>query len=77
MNINIKLFDFLYYDTELPFKRVAELMDISVSTLYVNVTDNYGRALRTPQEAQFIAMRKGRRYCPNPPLPIDWGDSSN
>jgi len=72
MNVNIKLFDFLYDDAELPFKQVAELMDIAVSTLYVNVTGRYGRKLRTTSEANLVAMKRRRWSYPNPPKDVDW-----
>jgi len=72
MNININLFDFLYYGDEIPFKQVAGLMDIAVSTLYVNVTGRYGRKLRTTSEAHLVAIKKGRWHYPNPPKDVDW-----
>ena len=77
MNINIKLFDSLYGDLELPFKQVAGLMDIAVSTLYVNVTGRYGRKLRTTSEANLVAMKRGRWHYPNPPYEVDWEKFKN
>lgn len=72
MQININLFDFLYYDTELPLKQVAEIMDVAESTLYVSITKTYGRKLRTISEANFVAIKKGRWKSPNEPLEVDW-----
>ena|SRR3989344_9381070 len=72
MNIDIELFDVLYYETRLPIKDVARIMEISQSTLFVNVTKNYGRVLRNTSEAHLVAMEEGRWKYPNDPFEIDW-----
>ena len=72
MNIDIELFDVLYYESRLPIKDVARIMKISQSTLFVNVTKNYGRVLRTISEANIVAMEEGRWDYPKSPLEVDW-----
>ncbi|SRR3989344_1077943 len=74
MNIDIGLFDILYYDTRLPIKTVARIMDISVGALHKAVTDeeSYNRTLRTLSEANIVAMEEGRWKYPNNPFDVDW-----
>ena len=72
MEIDIEFFDMLYYEVRLAIRDVARLMNISVSTLYVNATKRYGRKLRDISEANIVAMEEGRWNYPNDPLEVDW-----
>jgi len=71
MEINLEQFVELYYEQKLPIAEVARIMEISKSTLYINVKRR-GLNLRNFSEANFVAMEKGRWNYPNEPYDVDW-----